>query len=696
MPSKNRPNRAARRQAERATTPTGDAQRLIYAETTILTPTEIALRDRMRRDFPFFCTYLKIKPKKDLASSNAPLIDFKFNQAQRIVWEVMKQMIRDGVPIRLVICKARQFGISTLFCAWIFWNMWRATNVKCAIAAHKKLTLQELLETMNTFYTSFPENYRPQLRQKSKGARVSKEEMYFADRACSNLITPASPDALRGPSFDIVLTTEVSSYEKPDEFYLGFMPTMSENVYSTCIMESSPKDGFFRREYERAKSGLSDFRAIFLPWWIVPELYSLPLVKRGRGIYDARTGERVTFSPEEREEQRQLTKLLHEYKRDFPWAAEIITATKITDEQMYWRQKRIESPGYDDERFNQEYPRDDKSCFELATRSAFKLVLPQVRHTVEEADDVCPEFCVGQIYSSNYDPGKTMDFDYDKVEVTFVEGDMDEIDQDRKSGLMVFRFPEAGHTYTVGGDIADDVGATVGEDDEEDDSAYSVLNVFDCNRGEQVAEWRGKIDPHDFGDVIVMLAYFYNTALICIERNNMGLTTEDRIVRYLLYPNCYRWPDFATGGGKLTNKLMWETNRRTKMLMISDFRNAVRDGLYKVRSPGLYDEMTTYIIKSGHYEPEDGCYADRIVAASLAWQAVMQTEFGVRLVLSSAQNTGPKGAKRVVHYGGGTGQPIRAVPRELPRTFDEDGGDVLRVERPKDPFFDDLPEEFYA
>lgn len=648
------------------------------------------MRDKMRRDFPYFCTFLKIKPKKDLSSTNAPLISFEFNQAQRIVWEVMKQMMRDGIPIRIVICKARQFGISTLFCAWIFWNMWRATNVKCAISAHKKLTLQELLETMNTFYTSFPENYRPQLRQKSKGARVTKEEMYFADRACSNLITPASPDALRGPAFDIVLTTEVSSYDRPDDFYLGFLPTMSENVYSTCIMESSPKDGFFRAKYNDAKEGLGGWRALFLPWWIVPELYSLPIKRKGRHLFDARTGIKIEFSEEEREEQRQLTKLLHQYKREFPWAREIITAQKITDEQMYWRQKRIEQPGYDDERFNQEYPRDDKSCFELATKSAFKTVLPLVRGTVEAVDEVCPDFCVGTLYSHNYDPTKTADFDYDKIEVVFEEGDMDVLDQEREPGLLVFRFPEAGHTYTLGGDVADEMGASVGEDEDDDTGCYSVLHVFDCNRGEQVAEWRGKIDPHDLGDVACVVGYFYNTALQCIERNNMGQSTEDRITRYLMYPNVYRWPDWASGGGKLTNKLMWETNRRTKMLMMGDFRSAIRDGWFKVRSPRLYDEMTTYVIKNGKYEPEDGCFSDTIIAACLAWQAVMQTEFGVRMVMASAGPPSPKGAKRVVHYGGSSGQPIKAVPRELPRELDE----VYRVERGYDPFYDDLPEEF--
>ncbi len=139
--------------------------------------------------------------------------------------------------------------------------------------------------------------------------------------------------------------------------------------------------------------------------------------------------------------------------------------------------------------------------------------------------------------------------------------------------------PCEGYVYTLGGDVADAVEQI---EDEEDDSAFSVLCVYCCNTRDQVAEQRGKIDPYDLADEVAKLGYFYNTALVCVERNNMGITTENRLSRLLFYPNRFRWPDWNTGGGKLTKKEGWETNMRTKQLAIGDLRLWCRDGRFAV------------------------------------------------------------------------------------------------------------------
>ena len=619
-----------------------------------LDPRLAELRERARRNFRFFCrTFLKIKPKTDIAVDGASgsLVPFVFNEAQEYVYGILLQMIRDGAPLKLVILKARQFGISTLFCAWIFWKMWRQKHVSAAIVAFRKdTTLKELNETMNTFYSSFPLDYRPQLRSRQKNGRVSKDEMYFADRQCDCMFVVQSAHAMRGVARTDVLTTEVSFYKEAEEFYGGFLPSMQISPTSLLVLESSPADGYFRETYELAKSGKGDRRAIFLPWWFVPSLYSREVVKRGRSLYDKLTGDRITFTKSERDEQSHLSRMARQIGR-----------APITDAQMYWRQLKIDEDYQGDEEFfNQEYPRDDVSAFERATQSAFKIALPLVRQTSEEVFDLYPDARMVTLRSKTYtDPSLTQD-----VEIAEAPR-AGWIDQERRPGLFLIREPDPSYTYTIGADVASEA-----DDDDESERAFSTACVYCCNTREQVAEWRGHIDPHDFGDELVKLGYLYNTAMICVERNNMGVTTEDRIKRYLNYPMRFRWPDFNTGLGALTKKEMWETNARTKQLMMGVLKQWLRDNMFIVRSPGLAQELAAYVIKHGRYTTTDE-YADRIIAAALAVQCVEQTEFAYKAIVMGANGTIPESsaagaASRTIKNG-----VVRPVPDRLPLELEE-------------------------
>jgi hypothetical protein len=648
-------------------------------EYRVLSSEEEADRDRALRDFRFFCRrFLKIKPKRDdddklinpELKKLGPLIPFVWNEAQEIVWGVMCEMMRAGIPIKLVICKARQFGISTLFCAWIFWQMWRQLHTRAMIACfQKKTTLNELNETMNTFYESFPDDMRPTLRDRRRGGRLPKDDVYFLDRKADLKFVIATKDSARGMARDLALCTEVSSYPDPEEFFGGFIPVLSENTWSTLVVESSPKDGFFWEVYKGARDRREDGRrAVFLPWWIVPKLYSLPLRRTNAGFWrDARTGTKVTFDREEKKERDELTRLAERQNRP-----------PISAEQMYWRQKRIEAYGGDVEYFNQEYPRDDISCFMRSTRSAFKICLPMAYESskAEAIEAECPEFAMGELHSETYeDPSLAQT-------VTFVEEPRPGwIDQEFRAGLCIYHDRNDKYTYTIGADVADE--SEAGGDDD-DESAFSVVCVYCCNTREQVAEWRGKLDPHDFGDVIVKIGYYYNTALVNVEYNNMGVTTIDRLTRYLAYPNRFRWPKLDEAG-KLTKKEMWVTDERTKLLMIGQFRWAVKAGFFKIRSPGLYDEMAAYRIKNGRYKVGAGAFADRIVAASLAWQGVEQSDVKPYMtmvmgsVVAEAEKQSAAGqARRVTHMTGK--KPIVSVPRELPVEFGELAKDVQRVE----------------
>src|SRR3979411_582983 len=95
---------------------------------------------RLMGDFEFFCvTLLKINPKvKELqkeGTKKGVLIPFVWNKAQLRTWKLMQSLIAQGLPIKLVVLKARQVGISTFFCAYLFWMMWRQKNYRAGVVA---------------------------------------------------------------------------------------------------------------------------------------------------------------------------------------------------------------------------------------------------------------------------------------------------------------------------------------------------------------------------------------------------------------------------------------------------------------------------------------------------------------------------------------------------------------------------------
>lgn len=622
--------------------------------------------DRAREDFPFFCRYLniRVKDERDEGGTTGP---FLWRPAQWIVWYWMCKQMAAGQPVYLVILKARQFGISTFFCAYLFWQMWRTMHVRTMISVKSKgTTMRAFMETMDRFYQSLPEGYRPTLRAKG-GTRLTTEEIYFDDRRSGGYVVAADiPDSARGDAYDHALCTEVGSYTRAGDFFGEFTPAMGNRKNTTLILESTAAPGYFRERYMRAKR---QGCAIFLPWSVAPELYSRALIhdKRGRRVIyrDAITEEVVTLGAEDRREMAFLDK---QHER----INEIIgrdVLKPVTPEQMWWYKWYCEHKCDGDEEFmRQEFPRDDKSAFERSVVSAFKTCLQPARESSESVD------VTTGVLDCHDD---LTDSDIEHHDIRFMETRAGHFWQEREPGMEVYAFPVEGYLYTVGVDVADDIG-TVQDDD---DAAFSVISVYCANTREQVAEWRGSIDPHALGDEVAKVGYFYNTAIVCVEYNNMGITTIDRLTKYINYPNRFKWPILDESGKLHKRKEMWWTDQKTKQLMIGAYRFAVREGYYIVRSSGLYEEMMGYQNVDGFYEPGPGCFADRIMAASLAWQCVATDQDSElqSLVYGSRFKDAPKPvraaaygqAKNALHRAGR--DPFEPIPRALPAEFSDEG-----------------------
>lgn len=600
--------------------------------------------NRALNNFRFFCKrFLRIKWKEEASGIHRytePLIPFVWNEVQERLAAAIADCLRRGENIWFVIIKARQLGVSTFFCAWIFWHMWRRSHVYCLIAAHKKSTLGVMLETINTYYESLPEGMRPSLRDKIIGARIPKHEVYLGDRHSMAMITPAKGDSGRGPSFDHAFCTEVASYPDPDEFFNSFEPSLGQGRFSSEVLESSPEESWLWNKYKAAKAGEGGWKAFFFEWFTLPTLYSLP----------QRDGP-WRFPRDIRLRQRRLSQIAT--RKGYP---------PVSDAQMAWWVREWMKKGGDDaaeEWMRQEYPDDDVTCFERSSHSMFRAVLPIVRESVEAVDEDCPQAALGRLVTDKaalMDPSAAHD-------VTFCEDP--KVDLERRPGAVMFKPVDPDHIYTLGADVADE--EEYDDDGDEDESAFSTIEIYDCMTREEVFLWRGRLDPEDFAEQIAAAGYYYNTAMINVEMNQMGISTCFQLKKRLSYPYCFKWPDFDRPE-KYTKKEFWVTNKATKKLMISSLRHAIRERLYIVRSEWLRDELQGYRILHGKLSAGTESYADCLIAAALAWQAVEQTGDLSTMVVRSLRETGKTGAGAAAHAiaRAGNKKGLAAVPPELP------------------------------
>lgn len=146
----------------------------------------------------------------------------------------------------------------------------------------------------------------------------------------------------------------------------------------------------------------------------------------------------------------------------------------------------------------------------------------------------------------------------------------------------VWKHPRAGKRYLITADISEGVAG----------GSWSVMTVFDRSSWEVVAEWRGRIDPAKFGDLMETAGFYFGNAILIPENNNLGHVTIQRLVDNH-YPHILKTTDLWPEGTR--DQYGFPTNDKTKSHCISALRNAINDRTYWENSKGAIEEMRTAV-----------------------------------------------------------------------------------------------------
>lgn len=550
-------------------------------------PVAPAVRSRdelelLRTDFAYWaerCVTIRHK----LTGRRVPFI---LNRAQRRLLEAMESSRRADRPIRVILLKSRQWGGSTLIQVYMAWiQMMHRENWHSLICAHVKDTAANIRGMYTGLLDGYPEVYVDEgmPRPEFKGFERSMNTRELAGRGCRVTIGSAeSQDATRGNDFSMAHLSEVAFWRAgnrhdPADMMRAVTSGIAMQPCTLIAVESTANGvgNFFHSEWLRAESGQSAFKAVFVPWYETE-------------YNELAVGDAEALWRELDDEERAM------------WHAH----ERMTLEQLHWYHlKRLEAPSR--QAMMAEYPTTAVEAFVHSGCSVFDAV--DIDRLREECRSPVAEGSVAG--ESLTGPGALRG-------VRFRDGE-----RPVGGATSVWRHPEAGTGYLV----TVDVGGRSATSD------YSVIAVLRRPRGSEppeiVAQWRGHLDHDLVAWRAASIATYYNRALLVIESNTLESESgggEETDGIYLLqqlnhvYRNLYRRRTEDTVTTRVSSRVGFHTNRRTKLLIVNHLIAMVRDKGYIERDGVACNELATYRRHpNGSFGAREGCHDDLLMTRAI-------------------------------------------------------------------------------
>jgi hypothetical protein len=519
---------------------------------------------------------LKIRTKE------GELKPFVINDAQDIVLQIIEEKKKNKKPIRLIVLKARQMGISTLTEGLIFNTTATTPLTNSLIVAHEDAASQNLYNMYRTYYENLPLELMPMKKYSNA------QELLFENPTDDPVYKQQNPGLMSrvrvstaknvntGRSWTIhnLHASEVAFWTDAKTLMTGLMQSVPDTSNTMVVIESTANGigGYFYEMWKAAEKGENDFTPVFLPWFTdksyrrkfdtMEELYQFM--------------EEVNYTSKDKDDN-----IIHTEE----W--EMRQRYNLTYEQLNWRRYTIANKlGGDPEMFCQEYPSNPDEAFIASGRPRFSIT------ALKQYLSKCVQGIRGYLEDRN-------------GSVQFVENE--------KGYVEIFKMPEEDRFYSIGADVAE--GLVTGD--------YSC-GIVGSDDFDVSAIWHGHIDPDLFGVELVKLARFYNDAYIGCERNNHGLTTLKAIQNEDYY-NIYYQKIYDKIADQVTQKIGWGTDRRTKPLMINKLAEFVREKWLGIKSKLIIEELLSYVIEDdGSTNAQEGCHDDSVMALAILLQLILE------------------------------------------------------------------------
>lgn len=492
------------------------------------------------------------------------LVKLKFKPAQENLYRIIKEENQAGRPVRLIVLKGRQEGISTATEALMFQDSATRPLVNTLIVAHRDDSTAALFNMNKLFFDYLPKVLQPMRKNSNAKELVFENPTRDEDekrrrpglRSRIRCITAGGKGAGRSLTQNNVHLSEFAFWPgNKMETLLGIMQSVPDDINTMVIIESTA-NGFneFKTLWDGAVAGTNGWRPVFLPWYMEPE-YRKP-VEPG-----------TVWTDEER-------KLREQYGLD--------------EEQLSWRRWCIKTNcGGDEQLFRQEYPNTPDEAFLLSGDPFFDNDVIMARRQAATT------------------PLRVGLFEHDEPEI---EGGMPQNWRfaDREKGyIRIYEEPVPGRPYVLGGDTAG-----------EGSDCFTAF-VLDNTDGHQVAELQQPLSEILYARQVFCLGHYYNTALIGVEVNFS--TYPERKLEEWHYPKLYQRERFDTYANIMVKSFGWVTSPKTRPAILAELHTIMDEAPELVVSFETLGEMLTFVHgKNRRPEAAAGEHDDLVMAAAIA------------------------------------------------------------------------------
>lgn len=500
------------------------------------------LVQRVLTDHRFFIeTFISIKDKDRF------ITPFIFNPIQDLFYQRYEEMNKKGVR-RHIILKPRQLGFTTLICAMFLAECILVPNTVAAIIAHDAESTARIFEITKLMYDKLPEEIRP-IKKYS-----SKREIVFEDIGSKIFIgTAGSVGFGRGTTINLLHCSEYAFWEKPEELLPSLLETVPKD--NGVIIYETTANGYnhFHDDYLVAtKTNDMDRKLNQIPfphfyrWFDHPEYF-----------FDIGEAEqeyvRVSLNKDEES---------------------MIKVHNLTLGQIAWRRSKQSSLK---EKFMQEYPEDDISCFIASGKPFFdRQIIKSIGIWLEE---------------NKIDEWKK---------------------QMMEDKITIFKQYIPGEKYILCVDPAE------GNPQSDNSSAYILRLNKEPIFIEQCAEISDKLAMPKFYRLLYHLGALYGFPRLAIERNNHGHLLnywaangfmQDQVKLLDSYPNIYMSKDGKPG---------FMTTSTSRPLILDNLAELLRNNMLVIYSRTWLDQALSFVYNdAGRPEAQGNKKDDSIIATGV-------------------------------------------------------------------------------
>ena len=455
---------------------------------------------RIKHDFEYWARSMTTISDKGKGRD----IPFTLNRAQRQYLAAMEKLRLAGEPIDIILCKARQWGGSTLTQLYMLWiqlvhkRNWN--SVICGDIEKQSSIVAGMLAKVINRYPRWATGGRQITTAPYQGAQKTRVISWSNSRY--SLGSSQKPDSLRSEDISMAHLTEVGLWKatqgrKPEDLVQSIFGSIASGAYTMKVLESTAKGvgNFFHRTWIDATEGRNNFTPVFIPWYSI-DIYSKPMKESD---YPA------------------FIDSLNEYEQQ-------LFGLGATLEAIAWyRDKRREMP--DEWRLFSEFPSTAAEAFQSTGHRVFRIsYVNNIRRTC------VPAPFKGDIVSRGYitnEQGKQVE------QTEFLPAAPGE--DTNENSLWVWLMPDNEQPLRDRYIVAVDVG---GVSDKADYSCIVVADRLAMLEGgvpEIAACWHGHIEHDKLAWKAVEIARAYGNALLIIESNTLETEgTEGDNFEYIL------------------------------------------------------------------------------------------------------------------------------------------------------------------